>query len=649
VSGPLWLLPGVPVAVGAVLACAGRRADRLAGAVAVAAAVATAALGVWAALTRPAVEAPWLGSLRAGLAVDGLSAVLVGTVVTVALAVVVFSLVDIGRNEARARFFGMLLVFVGAMLATVTATSLGTLLFAWEIMGATSFALIGFWWADPVRPPAATTAFLVTRAGDLGLYLATAAAVAGLASLDIHALATAPSPWLHAIAAGLVLAAAGKSAQLPFSSWLSAAMQGPSPVSALLHSATMVAAGAYLLLRAQPVLAAAGWALPVVAWLGAATALALGLVAVAQRDLKQLLAASTCAQMGLLFLAVGAGSVAAGVAHLVSHAAFKSLLFLGAGVFLHALGTRDLGELTGAARRLRHTGIAFSVGALALAGVPPLSGWVTKDEILAAALHTSRPLWLVGLAAGAISALYAGKALVMLWANPAPKQPEHPVTPGFVLPMDALALAVAALAALGLSPVRAWFERLVGGTAAPPPAGWELTLSGLLAIGGIALVAAAASSGRLVALKVPGVPRSLVDWLGRWLGLDQAGAALVVRPVLALARGLAAVDDRVVDAGVRGAGRFGARLSAVTAWGDRRGVDAVVERLAAATVAGGAASRAADERVIDRVVEGLATALGRAGSLARRPQTGLLTQYYTQAVTVLGVVVGVLLLYEVIR
>ncbi|MFC7106648.1 proton-conducting transporter membrane subunit [Nonomuraea rubra] len=172
-----------------------------------------------------------------------------------------------------------------------------------------------------------------------------------------------------------MLAALGKSAQLPFSFWLSRAMAGPSPVSALLHSATMVAAGAYLLLRLQPLLAATGWAATLVAWAGALTALLLGGVALAQRDLKQLLAASTCAQLGFMVMAAGLGAVAGGAAHLVAHAAVKSLLFLGAGAWLFSLGTESLDELRGAARRHRLVGVTFAVGALALAGVPPcLSG-----------------------------------------------------------------------------------------------------------------------------------------------------------------------------------------------------------------------------------------------------------------------------------
>ncbi|MQA36297.1 proton-conducting transporter transmembrane domain-containing protein, partial [Modestobacter roseus] len=272
------------------------------------------------------------------------------------------------------------------------------------------------------RVGAGLTAFLTTRTADLGLYLAAGAALAGGAGLGLDDLAAADGPWLHVAAAGMLVAALGKAAQLPFTAWLSAAMQGPSPVSALLHSAAMVAMGGYLLLRMEPLLAATGWAGPTAAWVGALTALLLGAVAIAQRDLKQLLAASTAAQLGFVVLGAGVGSVAGGTAHLVAHAATKALLFLVAGAWLTALGTKQLTALRGAARRWPLVGVGAGIGALALAGVVPLSLWATKDEVLAGAREESLPLYLVGLAAAALSAGYAGKVLWLVW-RPAPADP----------------------------------------------------------------------------------------------------------------------------------------------------------------------------------------------------------------------------------
>jgi NADH-quinone oxidoreductase subunit L len=286
-----WALPGLPLGVGGLLLLAGlsgagrRQVGRAAPVVAVAASSAVLALAVGAAVARPVVRIPLFEGLASGMAVDGLSAVLVVTVAAVVLAVVVFAAGDLPAGEARARFHGLMLLFAGSMLVTVTATDLALLLMAWEVMGAMSYALIGFWWRDGERVRSAGIAFLTTRAGDLGLYVAAGCAIAGIGSLSLSGLDDATAPWRDLIAAGVVVAALGKSAQLPFSFWLSRAMAGPSAVSALLHSATMVAAGAYLLLRVRPLLSSTGWAAEAAAWTGALTALLLGAVAVAQRDL----------------------------------------------------------------------------------------------------------------------------------------------------------------------------------------------------------------------------------------------------------------------------------------------------------------------------------------------------------------------------
>ncbi|WP_282448547.1 proton-conducting transporter membrane subunit [Amycolatopsis keratiniphila] len=328
----LWLLVALPLVVGATLLVAGHPADRLAPVLGVGSAALTAALAVVAAITRPDVAAPLLAGLRVGLAVDGLSAVMVITVTVVLVAVLVFASAEFGAEESRARFHGLMLVFAGAMLVTVCARDLVVLLMAWEVMGACSYALIGFWWRENRRVGSGTIALLTTRSADLGLYLAAGAALAGgVGGLTLAGLPEAAAGWRDVVAAGIVLAATGKSAQLPFSFWLSRAMDGPSPVSALLHSATMVAAGAYLLVRVEPLLVTAGWAADVVAWIGVSTAVVLGAVALVQRDLKQVLAASTCSQIGFMVLAAGAGGPAAGTGQLVTHAATKCLLFLGAG------------------------------------------------------------------------------------------------------------------------------------------------------------------------------------------------------------------------------------------------------------------------------------------------------------------------------
>ncbi|WP_243745348.1 proton-conducting transporter membrane subunit, partial [Streptomyces hainanensis] len=478
----LWALVGLPLAGGAALALAGRFADRVAAAVGVGVAGAVAGLAVLAAVVRPRAEAPLLAGLPVRLAVDGLSAFLVLTVAVVTLLVLLFCAGEFAEGAARARFFGLMLVFAGAMLVTVTAVSLPVLLMGWEVMGAASWALIGYRWREPGRVGAADTAFLTTRAADLGLYLAAGAALAGAptASLALADLPSAAEPWRSLVTAGVVLAALGKSAQLPFSFWLSHAMRGPAPVSALLHSATMVAAGGYLLLRTGPLLDASGWGAPLVAWTGAATAVALGLVALAQAELKQLLAASTCAQVGLLVLAAGVGARAGGVLQLMAHAAAKSLAFLVAGVWLAALGTERLRGLRGAARRgPRGAGPAFTVALAALAGLPPLALWAAKDMVLAAALDDSPWLYAAGLAATALAAGYGARVLWFVWRPPPDAAGATagagarrvPVPAGAALLL--LAVGCPALAVAALPPLRDGVAAVLGGPEGTAGRAWE--------------------------------------------------------------------------------------------------------------------------------------------------------------------------------
>jgi NADH:ubiquinone oxidoreductase subunit 5 (subunit L)/multisubunit Na+/H+ antiporter MnhA subunit len=598
----LWWLVLLPLLAGALLATIGRRADRWSGLVGVSVAVVVTGSAVAAAAVRPAVDAPLLVGVRWGLGVDGLSALMVITVAAATLAVLLFAAGDPSLRTGR--FVGFVLVFAGAMLVTVTATTVVPLLMAWEVMGATSWVLIGYQWRDPDAVTAAHTAFLTTRLADVGLYVAAGAAVAGGAgSLLLADLASIERGWLHVVVAGVVVAALGKSAQLPFSFWLAGAMRGPSPVSALLHSATMVAAGAYLLLRTQPLLASSGWAEEVVAWIGAATALLLGAVAVAQVDLKQLLAASTCAQIGFMVLGAGAGATAGGALQLVAHAATKSLLFLAAGAWLVALGTKQLDGLRGAARRFPLVGVTFTVGAAALAGLPPLSLWVSKDAVLAAALQRSPALYVIGLAAAGISAVYSAKAVWFVW-QPASSRTADSSTPvvlgeeatGRVAgPMRPPLLVLAALSAVsGLLALL-----LTGSLAvAPEPTAWELVHTGVVAVAAFGLTWRRAGN-------LPH-PSSLQGWLG----LEAAAHAVIVRPIRALAAALAQFDDRVLDRAVDGTAR---RVSAAARLLDRRGelsVDGVV-----------------------RLIGAGARALGRQ---ARRPQTGQLHQYYAQAAAVLA-------------
>lgn len=612
----LWSLFGLPLVVGVALLLAGHRADHHAAVVSITTSVVTLGMSIAAAIIRPAMSVPYLRGITFGLRVDGLSAVLVVTVAVVTLAVLVFAAGEFGAGEAQARYHGLMLVFASAMLLTVTATTLVTLLMAWEVMSAMSYALIGFHWRQRRRAASGTVAFLVTRAADLGLYVAAGAALAGGASgLTLDALAGLPDGWRDVVAGGVILAAAGKSAQLPFSFWLARAMDGPSSTSALLHSATMVAAGSYLLLRLEPLLAATPWAPPLVAWLGAITALALGAVAVVQTDLKQLLAASTCSQVGFMVLAAGAGGVAAGSAQLVAHALTKSLLFLTAGAWLMALGTKHLPDLTGVARRYPVVGTTFTVGAVTLAGLPPLSLWATKDQVLTATVPSAPALYLVGLAAAALSAAYAMRAVTLVWSPPTAEprfDTEHPGTrrvsraQSVVLPP--LASGAALLGVLAVPGVWSAFARLVSHGREATPEWWEAAVSAAVAL------AAAAAAVAVVRLRGD-VPEQ--GGLLRWLGLEAFARERIARPAVATGQVLARFDDQVVAGAVRGTATLGLRLARMTTlrW----------------------------EPVVGGAVRGVAGGVRRLGHLARRPQTGQLHQYYAEIAVLLTALVVLLI------
>ncbi|MGH2601645.1 MAG: proton-conducting transporter membrane subunit, partial [Dehalococcoidia bacterium] len=280
----------------------------------------TLMFGAWAAFTEPTFSWHWSPRIELRLAVEDFGRVMVVLVPLIAAPIVAYAAATEG--EGRLRLLVLMLAFVSAMLLLVSAADFLTLLFAWELVGFVSWALIGHRWRDPHAVRSAAQAFVTTRIGDIGLYVAAGMTFVATGSFAFAGLPRADSVALGVVAAGVLVAAAAKSAQLPFSPWLFAAMAGPTPVSALLHSATLVAAGTYLLIRLAPALAPVWWFLPALALVGIATAVAGGIVAFIQTDIKRALAASTSAQYGLMFVAVGAGSAAAGAAHLVAHAAF---------------------------------------------------------------------------------------------------------------------------------------------------------------------------------------------------------------------------------------------------------------------------------------------------------------------------------------
>jgi NADH-quinone oxidoreductase subunit L len=380
---------------------------------------------------------------------DGLGTLLSAIASIIGCLTVVFS-VDYMRGEAQpGRYYALVLIFIGAMCGLVLTDSLLVMFIFWEITALCSYALISFDNDNPKAVAGGIQALIMTQIGGVGLLAAALIAYGTLGSTSVSLLlaqaATLPPALLAIMAFGVLIAAAAKSAQVPFHTWLPGAMEAPSPISALIHAATMVNAGVYLLARLYPAFADVPyWATAVIA-VGVASALLGGLMAAASDDLKRALAYSTISQLGIMVYAVGVGASFAAPFHLLNHAVFKALLFLAAGAVIHAAGTRELEKLRGAGRMMPLVRIAFIIGALALVGVPITNGFWSKEMVLEAGLEHG-PVWAyIGiLLSVAITAFYALRLVVKVFFTEGEwVWPLHDASPTMRLPL--IVLAVGAL------------------------------------------------------------------------------------------------------------------------------------------------------------------------------------------------------------
>jgi NADH-quinone oxidoreductase subunit L len=326
------------------------------------------------------------------------------------------------EKPGQLRFWSGITLFLGAMQILVLAGDWILFVIAWEIMGFASYLLIGTWHHKKEAGDAANKAFIMNRTADLGLYLGVFAIILSTGSSQIISEPSQTITILGSLA--LLFAVMGKSAQIPFQSWLSAAMAGPTPVSALLHSATMVAAGIILLLKAFPLFSTS--AMLFIGIVGGLTILLTGATAIFSKDIKRMLAASTSSQLGFMVLAIGAGFPGAALAHLVAHAFMKSSLFLGAGIFQHHTGSTDYQQLGGVGKKLKWSFAGFTLAGLALAGVPPFIGFWSKDAILAAGLQSNAVGWyfVAALAGAFFTAVYMSRSFGILWKGHSPQNEE---------------------------------------------------------------------------------------------------------------------------------------------------------------------------------------------------------------------------------
>ncbi|HEX2171730.1 MAG TPA: NADH-quinone oxidoreductase subunit L [Dehalococcoidia bacterium] len=421
-----WLIIALPVLGFLITGLALRRGPRAAGWVGtlgVAAACLLSWLAFFAIVADPSLrltsQAYWVTMLdrtvQLGVQIDALTAVMLIVVTTVSLLVHLFSMGYLADDPGYARYFTFLSLFTASMLTLVLADNLILLFIGWEMVGVCSYLLIGHWFERPEPAAAAKKAFLVTRLADVPFLIAVVYfynAAGGTTQYEtlfgLVQAGTLGGIGLTLGTLGLFSGAVGKSAQFPLHVWLPDAMEGPTPVSALIHAATMVAAGVYMVGRLYPMFQGAGATLSVVAWIGAITAFVAATMGLVMFDIKRVLAYSTISQLGYMMLGLGVGGAGAALFHLFNHAFFKALLFLGSGSVIHGTGTQDMREMGGLRRYMPVTFWTYLIGSASLAGFPLLSGFWSKDEILGDAFaHGQIALYLIGLITAFLTAFYS--------------------------------------------------------------------------------------------------------------------------------------------------------------------------------------------------------------------------------------------------
>jgi NADH-quinone oxidoreductase subunit L len=590
----LWLIPVWPLLGFLINGFIGRRIGKAAvGAVAcgsVGLSLAASLAAVWDLLGRPQnarkvqeVAASWIGAgdFQAdwGLLLDPLSAVMILVVSGVGFLIHVYSIGYMHEDRDYPRFFTYLNLFTFSMLMLVLANNYLLLYVFWEAVGLCSYLLIGFWFEKQSAADAGKKAFIVNRVGDFGFGLGVMLLWTTLGTLQYDQVFAA-APGRLAVGGGLVtaitlllfLGATGKSAQVPLYVWLPDAMEGPTPVSALIHAATMVTAGVYMVARSAPLFNLAPLSMEVVAWVGGLTAVFAATIALVQNDIKRVVAYSTISQLGYMFLACGVGAYAAAIFHLMTHAFFKALLFLGAGSVIHGLsGEQDLRKMGGLRRHMPYTAWTFLVGALANAGIVPLAGFWSKDEILYGAFASGHwGPWALGAGGAFLTGFYMLRCYYLAFEGPSRVDRHaahhlHESPPVMTAPLVILAVFATLIGFVGVPPEHGIYHGFVEPVfAAPPGAPAHAAPVGEAPMAILSLAIAAA--GVLVATRFyvwrPEIPGRLAE---RYAGVyrlllnkyyvDEWYDALFVEPIRDGALWLwRKFDDLVVDGSVNGVG-----------------------------------------------------------------------------------------------
>ncbi|MEA2085992.1 MAG: NADH-quinone oxidoreductase subunit L [Chloroflexota bacterium] len=556
-----------------------RRESKIAGYITIAAIAGSLVLSIWtlrAVMAAPSHELvvpdiSWLVieggvSIYLGLMVDSLAAVMLVVVTIVSLMVQIYSQGYMDGDPGYHRYFAFMSLFTASMLGLVLADNLLFLFVFWELVGLCSYLLIGFWFHRPLAADAAKKAFIVTRLGDFGFLAAILALYYNTGTFDIaelHGLAiagTLAGTTLTWAAIGILSGAVGKSAQFPLHVWLPDAMEGPTPVSALIHSATMVSAGVFLVARTYPLFAHSAEALATVAIIGGFTAIFAATMGLVMTDIKRVLAYSTVSQLGYMMLGLGTGGVAIGIFHLFNHAFFKALLFLGAGSVNHATGTFDMRRMGGLRKVMPWTYATFVIASLSIAGIWPLSGFWSKDEILVSSLGSQPVLFYLAMLTVFMTAFYMFRVVFMTFGGEYRGEGKpHESSSVMVTPM--VVLAVLAIVS-GLWNVGGAFGQFMGHGAAhgflegffgvlTQPLPW---ISLILAGSGVLLAYAMYSAKWLSPERVGSLFKPLYNLFYRKYWFDELYENIIVRN--ALLKGLFAslqfFDSRGVDGAVNG-------------------------------------------------------------------------------------------------
>lgn len=634
-----WLTPLFPLAAFALITWRGRRLPGEGAYVAVAAMALAAALSIGVFFNMLGHVQPvemnvrWmlLGTtpLELGIRVDQLTAVMLLVVTIVGSMIFTYSIGYMHGDPRYPRFFAYLSLFGFSMLLLVLANNLLFLYAGWELVGLCSYLLIGFYFEKPSAARASIKAFLTTRVGDFFMFLGILLIFFNLGTFRFEEIfakvqegalkevAVGGWPLLTVAAILLFGGAVGKSAQVPLHTWLPDAMEGPTPVSALIHAATMVAAGVYMVARMYTLFFASSGqdALHVVAWIGGITSLMAATIGVVQDDIKRVLAYSTISQLGLMMMGLGVLGYTAGMFHLMTHAFFKALLFLGAGSVIHAMHTNDIKEMGGLARVMPSTYWTFLIGTLALAGVFPFAGFWSKDEILVEAFHHNTALFVVGALTTFLTAFYMFRVIFYTFTGTLRSHSAHPHESPNVMtwPLWVLAVFSAFIGLVGAplfgNPFHA-FVHFEGIEAIP----FDLTVAlASLAIAGAGILAAAAVYYWKVipsaSLRRAAGPLHTV--VVHKYYVDEVYHVVFVRGTLWVGQALRAFDLYVIDALVNMVGLAGVGLANLYRW--------------------------IDSTVVDGVVNLVGHAVGAAGGLLRYWQTGRAQNYLL--VIALGVII----------